>query len=127
MAKKKRPAPPRPPSGAKQAVVHTSNGPQPRRFPEWRWRTFPVFFAFVVGLLAASFINGRPNNNAAAAVQIMSLLGLGYGLAHLFVVNVIIAGRIKRRREAIDRGETPADDFEEELVYPEEQPPATRR
>ena len=35
------------------------------RSPEWRWRTFPVFCAFVVGLLVASFINGRPSNNVA--------------------------------------------------------------
>lgn len=100
---------------------------QRRRFPDWRWRTFPVFFAFVVGLLVASFVNGRPGNDVAAAVQIISLLGLGYGLAHLFVVNVIVAGRIKRRREAIDRGETPGEEVEEELVYPEEQPPAAHR
>jgi|GEM_PF-2177541 len=127
MAKKKRTAPPRPPSGTRQAVANATHGPQPRHFPDWRWRTFPVFFAFIVGLLVASFINGRPNNDIAAAVQIVSLLGLGYGLAHLFVVNVIIAGRVKRRREAIDRGETPAEEFEEELVYPEQPPPAARR
>lgn len=126
MAKKKRQGQ-RPLESTRPTAAPAFDGPQPRRFPDWRWRTFPVFFAFVIGLLLASFINGRPNNDVAAAVQIISLLGLGYGLAHLFVVNVIIAGRVKRRREAIDRGETPAEEFEEELVYPEEQPPAARR
>lgn len=80
-----------------------------------------MFFAFVVGLLIASFINGRPNNGVAAAVQIIALAGVGYGVAHLFVTNVIVAGRIKRRREAEARGETPAEDYEEELVYGDEE------
>lgn len=76
-----------------------------------------MFFAFVVGLLIASFINGRPNNGVAAAMQVIALAGVGYGVAHLFVTNVIVAGRIKRRREAEARGETLPEDYEEELVY----------
>jgi hypothetical protein len=82
-----------------------------------------VFCAFVVGLLAASFINGRPNNSVAAIVQIASLLGVGYCLAHLFVMNVVVAGRIKRRREAAARGEELDEDFEEDLVYPTDPAP----
>ncbi|HYM15622.1 MAG TPA: hypothetical protein VEZ14_08685 [Dehalococcoidia bacterium] len=94
--------------------------------PDWRWRTFPVFFAFAVGLLAASFMNGSPNTEAGAVTQIVALLAVGYGLAHLFVTNVIVAGRIKRRRQALERGETPAGDFEDELVYPDDEPPPPR-
>ena len=62
--------------------------------------------AFVCGLLIASLVNGRPQNDVAALVQIVAVLGLGYCLAHLFVVNVVIAGRIKRRNAALARGET---------------------
>jgi hypothetical protein len=106
--------------GRRGARKEVAVGPERRPFPDWRWRTFPVFFAFVVGLLVASFINGRPSNSAAAAVQLVALAGVGYGVAHLFVTNVIVAGRLKRRREAEARGETPAEDIEEELVYEDE-------
>ena len=88
--------------------------------PAWQWRTFPVLCAFVAGLLIASVVNGRPDNAAGAAVQIAALLGASYALIHLFVTNVIVAGRIKRRERTIARGETPAEDFEDVAVYPEE-------
>jgi hypothetical protein len=90
--------------------------------PDWRWRTFPVFFAFVTGLLLAGFLNGAPTNTAAAVAQIAAVAGFGYALAHLFVANVIVAGRMKRRRQAMERGEEPADDFEEALVYNTDRP-----
>lgn len=94
-------------------------------YPRWKWRTFPVFMAFVCGLLIASFANGQPQNDLAALVQILAVLGLGYCIAHLFVVNVVIAGRIKRRGAALARGETPPDDLETELVYPDDNAPAS--
>ena len=84
--------------------------------PQWRWRTFPVFFAFVAGVLVASLIN-PPKGDVGYAVQLAALAGFGYGLAHLFVTNVIMAGRLKRRRRAAKRGETLPEEFEEELVY----------
>ena len=87
---------------------------------DWRWRSFPVLCGVVAGLLIASFVNGRPQNAAAATLQIVAVLGLGYCLIHLFVMNVIVAGRIKRRSDAIARGETPAEDLETELVYPDD-------
>lgn len=86
----------------------------------WRWRTFPVFCAFVAGLLIASVINGRPDNAAGAAAQVAALLGASYALIHLFVTNVIVAGRIKRRERALARGETPDEDFEDVAVYTDE-------
>ncbi len=105
------------------AVTVSDTSPTPARaHPDWRWRTFPVLCAFVVGLLAASFINGRPNNSVAAIVQIAALLGVSYCLAHLFVMNVVVAGRIKRRQQAAERGEQLDEDFEEELVYPDDPP-----
>ncbi len=101
-------------------VTEASHGEPERIYPRWRWRTFPVFCAFVVGLLVASFINGRPQNDAAAVVQIVAVLGLGYCITHLFVMNVVVAGRMKRRRDSLARGETPEDEFETELVSPAE-------
>lgn len=90
--------------------------------PRWQWRTFPVFFALVSGLLLASFVNGTPDNTIAAIVQLAAIGGFGYGLAHLFVTNVIVAGRAKRRAEAIGRGDVPAEDWEDETIYPDEAP-----
>ena len=90
--------------------------------PRWRWRTFPVFFALVCGLLIASFVNGTPDNTVAAIVQLAAIAGFGYGLAHLFVVNVIVAGREKRRARAIASSTVPAEYFEDETVYPDEAP-----
>ena len=88
----------------------------------WQWRTFPVFAAFVVGLLIASIINGEPSNTVAAIVQLLALLGVAYVLVHLFVMNVIIAGRERRRQRRPERGETADGDWEDEAVYPAEHP-----
>lgn len=93
--------------------------PVRRTQPLWRWRTFPVFFAFVAGALVASLVN-PPSNTAGYVVQLGALGGFGYGLAHLFVTNVIVAGRLKRQRAAAERGEDPPEAFEEELVYPDD-------
>ena len=105
---------------ARGATDHRETAARAR--PEWRWRTFPVFFAFVTGMLLAGFLNGAPTNTTAAIAQIAAVAGFGYALAHLFVANVIIAGREKRRRRAMERGEAPPEDFEEELVYTAEKP-----
>ncbi len=91
--------------------------------PQWKWRTFPVFFAFVAGVLVASIIN-PPSGDAGYALQLAALAGFGYALAHLFVTNVVVAGRLKRRRQAAARGEEPPEAFEEELVYPDEDTPS---
>jgi hypothetical protein len=99
--------------------------PNGRALPQWRWRTFPVFFAFVAGLLIASIVN-PPSGDAGYALQLVALAGFGYGLAHLFVTNVVVAGRLRRRRQAPPRGEEPPEAFEEELVYPDEEAPSER-
>lgn len=88
--------------------------------PNWRWRTFPVFAAFVAGLLIASLVNRETDTTLEGAVQIAALLGAGYVLIHLFVMNVIVAGRIRRREQAIARGEEPEDAFEDVVVHPDE-------
>jgi len=93
--------------------------------PRWRWRTFPVFFAFVLGLLVAGIVNGEQNNEFAWIVQLLALLGVGYGLVHLFVTNVIVAGRVRRRERPIARGEQPPDDeWVDEVVHPDDERPA---
>ena len=87
--------------------------------PGWRWRTFPVFAALVVGLLIGSFVDGQPESDAGVAVRVLALLGTAYVLIHLFVMNVIVAGRIRRRDDAIARGED-VTEYEDEVVYREE-------
>jgi hypothetical protein len=96
------------------------HAPRRRVTPDWRWRTFPVFCAFVAGLLLASVLNGEPDNALGAVVQLVALLAVAYALIHLFVMNVVVAGRAKRRDAAAARGEAPDDEWEDEVVYPEE-------
>ena len=84
----------------------------------WQWRTFPVFCAFIAGLLIASLLNRQTDTNAEAMIQYAALLGAAYIVVHLFVTNVIVAGRIKRREATLARGETPPEDFEDNVVYP---------
>ena len=120
MNKKTNPAA-RSPGAMEPAPPRTVGGPRTSR---WQWRTFPVFVAFVSGLLIASVINGQPSNVLAAAVQIGALFGVIYALVHLFVTNVIVAGRAKRRQQALERGDDPDDQWEEEAVYTD--PPPAR-
>lgn len=87
----------------------------------WQWRTFPVFVALAVGLLFGSFLDGRPDTDLGVAVRVLAVLMVSYAIVHLFVVNVIVAGRIRRRRETVARGEIPAEDLEDELVYGEDE------
>jgi hypothetical protein len=72
-----------------------------------------VFAAFVSGILLAFLVNEGSVNPVAFVLQIAALLGVGYSLAHLFVTNVIVAGR-RRRAD-------PDDDTEDVVVYPDEE------
>lgn len=114
-----------PQAGPSSPAQHVAIAARGRALPQWKWRTFPVFFAFVAGLLAASIVN-PPSGNLGYAVQLIALAGFGYGLAHLFVTNVIIAGRLRRQRKAAERGELPPEAFEDELVYPEDETRSAR-
>jgi hypothetical protein len=95
--------------------------------PQWKWRTFPVVAAFVAGLLVDSLFN-PPASDAGTVLRIIALLGAGYVLAHVFVVNVIVARRIKRREEALQRGDDDEDAWVDEVVHPDEvpEPPSVR-
>ena len=58
--------------------------PQP---PDWRWRSFPVFFAFVCGALAIFLLS------AVFRAELLfygALFGVVFGLAH-FVTRHIVA------------------------------------
>ena len=73
-----------------------------RSRPDWRWRSFPVFAAFATGMLIAFVVNEGTVNPVAFVLQLAALLGVGYSLAHLFVTNVITAGRSSREDETED-------------------------
>jgi hypothetical protein len=79
-----------------------------------------VLAAFVGGLLIGSFIDGRPDNNLGVAVRVIAIAGAAYVLIHLFVMNVIVAGRIKRRDSASADGDASDDHYEDVVVYPDE-------
>lgn len=50
------------------------------RASEWRWRTFPVFFAFVVGMLVMAT---AVQLGVGEIVYIGTLGGVAYGVAHM--------------------------------------------
>lgn len=47
--------------------------------PEWNWRTFPVFFAFVTGIVIMGLVAPTP----LGLIFFGGLFGLAYGLAHI--------------------------------------------
>ena len=63
----------------------------PRPFPDWRWRTFPVFFAFAVGALAMALLTALAPW-AFPAFLIAAVFLLAFGLAHV-ATRVLIARR----------------------------------
>jgi hypothetical protein len=87
--------------------------------PKWKWRTFPVFAAFVAGMLLDSVIN-PPASGPGTAIRIIALLGVGYVLAHLVVVNVVVARRIKARERALAAGDDPDVEWVDEVVHPDD-------
>lgn len=52
---------------------------QSRKIPEWNWRTFPVFFAFVAGIVIMGFAAPTP----LGLIFFGALFGLAYGVAHI--------------------------------------------
>ena len=93
-------------------IAATGLQPTKRRTrPDWRWRSFPVFAAFATGMLIAFVVNQGSVNPIAFVLQLAALLGVGYSLAHLFVTNVITAGRTRRVRE---------EETEDVIVHPDD-------
>jgi hypothetical protein len=66
-------------------------------------------------------VNGATHNPIAFIFAILAILGCVYSAIHLFVMNVIVAGRVRRRQRALARGETPPEDMEDVVVYEEGQ------
>jgi hypothetical protein len=128
MARKRRRqrAEPTAPLGASGAAALPSaytDAPARSLRPDWRWRSFPTFFAFVCGMLLAFLVNEGTANPVAFILLIASLLGVGYGLAHMFITNVVVASRVRaRQRAAADDGDGSADsaEYEDVLVYDED-------
>jgi hypothetical protein len=110
-SKKRRRSTAAPPTTA--TTTHDRGG-----LPEWRWTTFPVFFAFFAGALVMQGLNGEPGTGIAAIAQWVVLAGVSYGFARIFVRKVFAERRASRRAD-------PESDYEEVAVYPEE--PTTRR
>lgn len=54
---------------------------QARLLPEWNWRTFPVFFAFVLGLVVMGLAVYSPI--LSLIVFVGGLFGIAYGAAHI--------------------------------------------
>ena len=48
----------------------------------WRWRSFPVFFAFVCGAFVMAMLNG-PTNPVGLVAVVLALFGVAFGLAHM--------------------------------------------
>ena len=107
-----------PPSAEQHPISPPDDAPpagsRRRVRPDWRWRSFPVFAAFVSGMLLAFLVNEGSVNPAAFVLQIAALLGVGYSLAHLLVTNVIAAGRTR----GSDHDDS--DETEDVVVYPDE-------
>jgi hypothetical protein len=83
--------------------------------PDWRWLSFPVFAAFVLGALVASFLD-RPNTDFAVGVRIVLVLLSAYCVIHIVAMYVIVPRRTRAKREPT---------YEDELVY-DEQPPSKK-
>jgi Flp pilus assembly protein TadB len=60
----------------------------------WRWRSFPVFFAFVCGAFVMGLLNGV-TNPVGAVFFYLALFGVAFGAAH--IVTRWLAERRARR------------------------------
>ncbi len=58
--------------------------------PDWQWRTFPVFFAFALGMLVMGLVVGSPT--LGVVFFFAALGGVAFGLAHI-VTRTVIARR----------------------------------
>jgi hypothetical protein len=120
------------PEGVVPAATQRADG-RPRvlardvGMPEWRWRTFPVLAAVSAGLVLGSTF---------PILFIAGLLGVSYAVAHLFVTNIVVAGRIRRREKELamarqmgvsDDDEGDEVEWEDAVVHPDEEPAEERR
>jgi hypothetical protein len=78
-----------------------------------------VLAAFVVGLTAGAFAGGSADTSFNQVVRVLAILGFAYVLIHLFVMNVIVAGRMKRRR-LLDDANGDEYEYEDVVVHPDD-------
>lgn len=114
MARKKRPR--RVTSGAATPAGQRTATPA---LSDWKWRTFPVLFAFAAGMLLMALLNGTPNNTVAAIAQIVALAAVGYGASRIFVRKVIWERRMRDRGVSPRSRDEPDEEYEDVVVYPE--------
>ena len=76
-----------------------------------------MFAALIVGLTFGAFAGGTADNGFNQVVRVLAILGFAYVLIHLFVMNVVVAGRIKRRERG---GMDDREEYEEVVVQPDE-------
>jgi hypothetical protein len=71
--------------------------------PEWRWRTFPVYFALAAGFFIGVYAGGITastsgvDSDAFFIVLIIAAMLLGFGLSRL-MVRLVITRRLFGRR-----------------------------
>ncbi len=59
--------------------------------PDWQWRTFPVLFAFVLGMLVMAFAFSLPG--IGVAFFFIAIGGVAFGLAHILTRQIIARRR----------------------------------
>jgi Flp pilus assembly protein TadB len=84
----------------------------------WRWRSFPVFFAFVCGAFVMGLLNGV-TNPVGAVFFYLALFGVAFGAAHM-VTRWLAERRTRRRAPGTPPPSTAAErDTEERRRLPE--------
>jgi membrane associated rhomboid family serine protease len=84
----------------------------------WRWRTFPVFLAFVCGAFVMGLLNGV-TNPVGAVFFYLALFGVAFGAAHI-VTRWLAERRMRRRAPGTPPPSTgPARDGQERQRLPE--------
>ncbi len=61
-------------------VTETASTRRSRAAPDWQWRTFPVLFAFALGIVLMGLAAAT---ELGLAVFIVGLLGAAFGVAHI--------------------------------------------
>lgn len=78
-----------------------------RALPEWRWRTFPVYFAFSLGAFLAAYVGviagiaeERSGNQTPVLVLFVSVaLMLGFGMSRITTRWMVTRRFLRIRRE----------------------------
>lgn len=86
----------------------------------WRWRSFPVFFAFVCGAFTMGLLNGA-TNPVGAVFLYLTMFGLAFGAAHI-VTRWLPERRMRRRASGTPPPSTEAERGAEERRRPPERP-----